>query len=45
MVALCEDLLIGSLQIVAPLLHSLYDAQELPIVHVIVLFGTSAFWE
>jgi len=43
MVALYEDLMIRSLEVVAPLLHSLHDGQELPIVHVLVLFGTCGF--
>jgi hypothetical protein len=43
MVAMYEDLMIRSLEVVARLLHSLHDGQELPIVHVVVLFGTSAF--
>jgi hypothetical protein len=43
MVALYEDLMIHSLEVVAPLLHSPHDGQELLIVHVVVLFGTCAF--
>jgi hypothetical protein len=43
MVALYEDLMIGSLEGVAPLLHRLHDGQEHPIVHVVVLFATCAF--
>jgi hypothetical protein len=43
MVALYEDLVIRSLEGVAPLLHCLHDGQELPIVRVVVLFGTCAF--
>jgi len=43
MVALYEDLMIRSLEVVAPLHHSLHDGQELPIVRVVVLFGTCAF--
>jgi len=44
MVALYEDLMIRSLQVVAPLLHSLHDGLDLPIVRVVVLFGTCPFW-
>jgi len=43
MVALYENLMIRSLEVVAPLLHSLYARQELPNVRVGVLFGTCAF--
>jgi len=43
MVALYEDLIIRSLEVLAPLLDSLQDGQELPIVRVVVLFGTCAF--
>jgi len=32
-----------SLEVVAPLLLSLHDGQELPSIRVVVLFGTSAF--
>jgi len=42
MVALYEDIMICSLQIVAPLFHSLDDGQELPIVRVVVLFSICA---
>jgi hypothetical protein len=44
MVALYEDIVIRSLEVVAPLLHSRHDGQELLIVRVLVLFGTCAFW-
>jgi hypothetical protein len=43
MVALYEDLMVRSLEVVAPLLQSLHDGQELSIVRVVVLFGTCAF--
>jgi len=44
MVALYGDLMIRSLEVVAPLVDGLHDGQELPIVCVTVLFGTCAFW-
>jgi len=43
MVALYEDLMIRSLEVVVPLLQSLHNGQELPIVRVVVLFGTYSF--
>ena len=43
MFALNEDHMIRSLEVVAPLLLSLHDGQELPMVCVVVLFGTCAF--
>jgi hypothetical protein len=43
MVALYKDLMIRTLEVVAPWVHSLHDGQELQIVYVIVRFGTSAF--
>jgi hypothetical protein len=43
MVSLFEDLMIRSIQVVVPLLQSLHDGQELPILRVIVLFRTCAF--
>ena len=43
MVALYEDLMTRSLEVVAPLLHSLHNGQEFPIVRIVVLFGTCAF--
>jgi hypothetical protein len=42
MVALHGDLMIRSLEGVAPLLHSLHSVQELPIVRVVVLLVTCA---
>ena len=45
MVALYEDLMIHSLQVVTPLLQSLHDGQELQIISVVVLLGTWAFSE
>jgi len=35
--------MIRSLEVEAPLLHSLHNGQEIPIVCVVVLFGTCAF--
>jgi len=43
MVVLYEDLMIHSLKVVAPLLHSPHDGQDFPIVSVVVLFSTFAF--
>jgi len=43
MVTLYKDIMISPHEVVAPLLHSLHDGQELPIVSVVVLFGTCAF--
>jgi hypothetical protein len=37
------DLLVRSLDVVAPLIQCLHDGQELLIVHVVVLFRTCAF--
>jgi hypothetical protein len=42
-IALYQDFMIGSLEVVAPLFHSLNDRQKLPIVHIIILFGRRAF--
>lgn len=38
-----EDLIIPSHKVVVPLLNSLNDAQELPILHGVVMFGRCAF--
>jgi hypothetical protein len=43
MVTLYEDLMVRSIEGVAPLNDSLHNGEELPIVHVVVLFGTCAF--
>jgi len=43
MVALYKDLVIRSLEVVTPLLHSLHNGQEVPIARVAVLFGTRAY--
>jgi hypothetical protein len=43
MVALYVDLMIRFLEVVAPLLPSLHNGQELPMVRGVVLFGTWAF--
>lgn len=43
MVALYEIIMTRSLTVVAPLLYSLHDGQELPIICVIVVFRTCAF--
>ena len=40
MIAMYEDLMIWSLEVVVPLLHSVHNGQDLPIVRVVVLFGT-----
>lgn len=40
MVALYQELIIRSLEEVTPLLHSLPDAQELPVIGDVVPFGT-----
>jgi hypothetical protein len=42
MVALYEDLMIRSRKVVAPLVDSLHNRQEVPIVRVVVLLGTCA---
>jgi hypothetical protein len=39
MVALDQDIVISTLDIVSPLFHCLDNLQELPIVHVVVLFS------
>jgi hypothetical protein len=40
MAVLYEDLVIRSLEVVMPLLHTIEDGQELMILRVVVLFGT-----
>ena len=42
-VTLDQDLVIGALEIVSPLLYCLDNHQELPILRVVVLFGRRAF--
>jgi hypothetical protein len=43
MVALDQNLVVGALEIVSPLFHCLDNCQELPIVHVVGLFGGTVF--
>ena len=40
MVAFCEDLMSYSLEVGMPIVHSVHDGQEVPIIHVTVLFRT-----
>jgi hypothetical protein len=40
---LYEDYIFHSIEVLAPLLLSLHDGQELPIVHVVVLLSTYSY--
>lgn len=42
-IALYQHLVIGSVEVVSPLIHNLPDCWTLPIAHIVVQFGRRAF--
>jgi hypothetical protein len=42
-IALHQDLMLGTFEVVSPLFHRVHDHWDLPIVRVVVLFGSAAF--